>query len=290
MIKDPEILFVIMRLDAFISSHLKKPKEAVAKFEAVAEFAANNDFYNELQLAYYDLGYACINDEQTHKAYDYWNKLAELNRNYHGIQGLIMNLRREMSNEINSPFDEKVTEKVAEWLEGAFPQNFLWEICGLKSEKKFNIKNYLFAMKTAYSPDNSSPSDIMHYADDMLSDFSQLDLENFKIISGKVIDKLGYRVNEILNSYKENDGCDFLATEKSTGNKVIVWVRRWKQTKVGEIPLRNFAQAVNDARAAVGLFITTNYLTDSAVSESKNFEKLKLVLPDELNSVLQRLM
>jgi hypothetical protein len=195
-----------------------------------------------------------------------------------------------MGDEIKSPYDEKITDKVNDWLEGSFPQGFLWEICGLKSDRKFNVKSYIAAVKTVYSPDSASPSEIMHYADDMISDFTKLDIENFKIISGKVIDKLGYRVNEILNTYKENDGCDFLATEKTTGSKVLVWVRRWKQTKVGEIPLRNFAQAVNDVRAAVGLFVTTSTLSDGAMESARNFEKLKLVLPDELNNVLQRLM
>jgi restriction endonuclease Mrr len=56
---------------------------------------------------------------------------------------------------------------------------------------------------------------------------------------------------------------------------------------VGEIPLRNFAQAINDAKAKQGYFFTTSPLTPAAEGILKNLEKVRVVYPDEFLRLLQ---
>ena len=67
--------------------------------------------------------------------------------------------------------------------------------------------------------------------------------------STRLVLKLGNKVDEILHTYRDSDGVDILSQSEENDDKVLVWVRRWKDSKVGEITLRNFAQAVNDIKA-----------------------------------------
>jgi restriction endonuclease Mrr len=69
-----------------------------------------------------------------------------------------------------------------------------------------------------------------------------------------------------------------------------VWVRRWKKTRIGEIPLRNFAQAVNDLRVKKGLLVTTAELTESAKTVAERLNKIVIVPPEELNTYLKGLL
>jgi restriction endonuclease Mrr len=109
-------------------------------------------------------------------------------------------------------------------------------------------------------------------------------------VAYRVCEKLGLIIDEILNTYRESDGVDFLAFQKDNKTKTLVWVRRWKGTSVGEIPLRNFAQAINDAKAKQGYFITTSPLTPSAESILKNLEKVNVIYPEEMLKLLKGLV
>jgi len=101
---------------------------------------------------------------------------------------------------------------------------------------------------------------------------------------------MGYAVDEILTTYREADGVDFLAHSLAEKEKVLIWVRRWKGTKVGEIPLRNFAQAINDIKAKNGLFITSTELTPSAEGSMNMLSKVTVVYPDQLAALLADLI
>ena len=285
-ISDTDILFVLMRLDAVLHSHLKKHKEAVSKFEALLNYCRKNSMKEEETLVLYDLGFACLFDEQANKAYDYWNKLAEIDRNYRDVQSYITELRKEMNDSTGLQKGENsVFERTATWIEEAFSQNFLWNICGLKSEIKFDLRSITSVAKPS-AEKTSEGSDFM-LEDNLTEKYCVLDGEKFRIVSGRILEKLGYRVTEFLTTYKENDGVDISATERSTGNKALVWVRRWRKTKIGEIPLRNFAQAINDNKAKTGIFITSAPFTEGALSALEKLSKVRVVNEEELNTLLQ---
>ncbi len=66
---------------------------------------------------------------------------ANPNLGYRDIQNLIMTLNREIDKS-ETVFDDSIHDYVEDWLSNIFPENFLWNICGLKSEVVLDIKPY----------------------------------------------------------------------------------------------------------------------------------------------------
>jgi restriction endonuclease Mrr len=93
-----------------------------------------------------------------------------------------------------------------------------------------------------------------------------------------------------MTTYRESDGVDFMATQKEGKVKTLIWVRRWKDANIGEIPLRNFAQAINDTKAKQGYFITTSPLSPAGESALKGLSKVTVVFPEELAGLLKGLV
>ncbi len=295
-VDDADVRFVLMRLEAFILLQLRKYDEAMKKFELLLQFAKNNNYAEETNMVEYDLGFVCIKSEKTGRAYDYWNKLYEKKRNYKNLPNLIMTLRREMDNagkEHKEEYEDSTADYADEWMKNAFSPSFLWDICGLKSEIKIDLKNIIAQFKTQAAENKDIPVDASS-ADigsaDYIATFVKLDTETFRIISNRLVEKAGYKVDEILQTYRESDGVDFMARDKATDEVAYVWVRRWTKMKVGEISLRNLAQAVNDMKAKQGVLFTTADLTENAAKSMDMLSKIRLVLPDELNGYLKNLI
>jgi len=244
---------------------------------------------DETMMTLYDIGFACVKAERSNYAYDYWNELYAMDKSYKNVQSLVTLLRKEMEMDfklLKENFDISVVEYVDEWIEKAFPKDFLWNICGLKSDIDINIRDVAVTTRVSSTKDDSYGSSISHDYSMNLETFIKLDNENFRIISNRLLGKLGYKVDQILQTYRESDGVDFL-TISPEKDKVLVWVRRWSKTKVGEIPLRNFAQAINDIKAKRGLFVTTAELTIGAETSLKNLSKVSVVNPEEVGQMLQ---
>jgi restriction endonuclease Mrr len=170
-------------------------------------------------------------------------------------------------------------------------RNFVWNICGLKSENRVDIGTIITTGRTPIVREKKEYDESETGAKDINFDsLYKLDSENFRSVAYRVCEKLGLIIDEILNTYRESDGVDFLAFQKDNKTKTLVWVRRWKGTSVGEIPLRNFAQAIIDAKAKQGYFITTSPLTPSAESILKNLEKVNVIYPEEMLKLLKGLV
>lgn len=288
---EQQTIFAAKRAMAFLYLFLKKQNTAVTKFEELLGFAKSNELIEEMYLVLYDLGFACLADEQTKKAYNYWNELDEQKKDYKGVSNLVISLRMEMDNQ-EEEFSESVYSKIDKWKKEAFPVNFLWNICGLKSKKTFDVRSYVVTtnVSSESSQESYQQEPISSAGADMIQTYLKLDSETFRIISNRALEKMGYKVDQILNTYKDVDGVDFMAKNKETGDTTFVGVRRWSKTKVGEIPLRNFAQQVNDMKARKGLFVTTADLTEGAYKTAENLSKVKVVTAEELNNFLQGLM
>jgi tetratricopeptide (TPR) repeat protein len=289
-----EVRYVARRLLAFLNVQSKKNDEAVKCFEDLLQTARENDSQSEIMLALYDLGYACIRAEQVNKAYEYWNELYQLDKTYNGVNRLITMLRREMDSgyrQSRDDFEASVMDGVDDWIAGAFPQTFIWDICGLKSDRALDIKNIMVTTRVGVSREGESDSrPAAGSGGDRIAKLIKLDTENFRIMASRVVSKMGYRVDQIMQTYREADGVDFLATSNATKEKVLVWVRRWSKTMVGEIPLRNFAQAINDIKAQQGLFVTTVDLTEPAKNNLGKLQKVTVVYPDELDEFLRGIL
>ena len=289
------IRFVARRLQALLNLQARKYDEALRLFEELLSFTESNEMTEEKLMTLYDIGFAAFKAEKTSHAYEHWNELYKLDKNYQNVQSLVTILRREMEVDfklLKESFAASVEDYVDEWLSAAFPKDFLWNICGLKSDKEINLKNIMVTARVGTGKAEGGDAD--YYGGDdysgNLERFIKLDNENFRIISNRMLGKMGYKVDQILQTYRESDGVDFLAINQETKEKVLIWVRRWTKTKVGEIPLRNFAQAINDMKTRGGLFITTIELTQGAETSLKNLSKVTVIYPHEMGEYLNGLV
>ncbi|OHD71517.1 MAG: hypothetical protein A2W19_16045 [Spirochaetes bacterium RBG_16_49_21] len=290
---DENALFVAKRLYAILSVQAKRPADGVKVLEELLSYARKKGMTEELSVILYDLGFTALNAEMTEPAYEYWNQLYQAEREYRNIQSLTTMLRKEMDFK-TGPRDVEgsVVEYTEEWLKDSFPSDFVWQICGLKSERTIDLSPLLATAHAESARDDGGEKKkaVSSMAAEKVNAFIQLDVENFRIIASRVMARLGYRVDEILQTYREADGVDFLAYSQSVKDKTLIWVRRWKDIRVSEIPLRNLAQAVNDMKARQGIFICTSELTDAGEAAMGGLSKLRVILPNELGNLLADLL
>jgi tetratricopeptide (TPR) repeat protein len=290
---DESAQFIAKRLYGILSVQAQKPSDGVKSLEEVLGYARKKAMDEEAALILYDLGFAALHAEMTELAYDYWNQLYQLNREFKNIQHLTPMLRKEMDSKAAARTDARsVIEYSEDWLRDAFPANYIWSICGLKSAKVIDLGPALAAAGTESAREDAPerkkfPTSV---AADNLNALTRLDAENFRIIAGRVAAKLGCVVDEILPTYRESDGVDFLAHSQSSNEKTLIWVRRWKDIQIGEIPFRNLAQAVNDAKAEQGIFITASELTPASENALKGLSRVRVISPAELGNLLSGLL
>jgi len=293
---DENALLISRRLLGFLNVQSKRSAESVKIFQELLAGARKDEDQDEIMTLLYDLGFACIKAEQTDNAYEYWNELYGMGRDFRNIQVLTMLLRKEMDVQAKGQQQkhESVVDYVEGWIKDAFPENFLWDICGLKSDAEIDLKKIIVSSRTFVRGEVLAAGGQDVYSSDAferLDTFMNLDAENFRIISNRVVGKLGFSVDEILQTYRENDGVDFLAKSVEDKNiKALVWVRRWKAVQVGEIPLRNFAQAVNDVKVNQGLFITATDLTPAGENAATHLSKITVIFPEKLAELLANLV
>jgi len=288
-----QVIFIAKRFLAFLQARLDKMDEAIKLFQEVLELTQKNDIVDEELVTLYDLGFACLKGERTDNAYEYWNELYRKDRSFRKVQQLVTQLRKEMETDrqTHDEFDVSVMDYIDEWITNPFPPNFLWNICGLKSDRDLNIKNVMVTTRVSADADGQSSGSGRHKSGgDLIATLMGLDTENFRIIANRLVSKMGFKVDQILQTYREADGVDFLAIDNQTKDKTLVWVRRWSKTNVGEITLRNFAQAINDIKAKQGLFLTTAELTDAARGSMRKLSKVTVIEPDEVNTLLRGLL
>ncbi len=293
---DESALLVARRLYALLCVQAKRPAEGVKVLESLLENVRKNDMQDEETILLYDLGFAALNAEMTELAYEYWNQLYQLDRGYMNVQHLTTKLRREMDT-IGKPGvsdgEGSVIEHSADWLRDAFPADFLWNICGLKSAVAVDLEGILAATRVDGARDEETQrkkTGASGQAAENIAALYQQDGEKFRIIASRAVAKMGFRVDEILPTYREQDGVDFMTVNLSNKDKTLVWVRRWKDLRISEIPLRNLAQAVNDMKVKQGVFVTTSELTEAGEAAAERLPKVRVVFPDEFGNLLTDLL
>ncbi|MBN2078676.1 MAG: restriction endonuclease [Spirochaetes bacterium] len=290
---DESAMLVARRLYGILCVQANVPAEGVKSLEILLQSLRNGGMEDATAAVLYDLGFAALHAEMTDLAYDYWDQLYQIDRGFRNIQFLTTQLRKEMDTSGQKPVGS-VLDYTEEWENAAFPENFLWDICGLRSEKRVDLAAILSTGARGEPSRDEAPAQknggTSALAAEKIDDLYRLDMENFRIIANRAVGKLGFRVDEILPTYRESDGVDFIATNLATKEKTLVWVRRWKDIHISEIPLRNFAQSVNDIKAKQGLFITTSQLTAAAEEAAKRLAKVKIVFPEEFGRVLSELL
>lgn len=292
-ITEESVKYIARRLLAFLNIQINKSDEAIKLFEDLLTFTKESQMHDELKLTLYDIGFACVKNRLLDQAYKYWDQLYRLDNEYEDIINVLNLVKKEIDKGHSSDgFETTIFDYIDEWESKAFPNDFLWNICGLKSERLIDIKNIVVPAKITKVKDTGKKevADNQSDSSDRIVNFQEADTETFRMISNRIVLKLGYKVNEILHTYREADGVDILGQSQDNNEKVLFWIRRWKGTNVGEITLRNFAQAINDNKVPKGLFLTTAELTQAAEKSLSRLSKVKVIYPNEVNELLRGLI
>ena len=286
--QDNNAIFIAKRLLAFLYVEMKKYSFAINLFEELRKDCFNNELDDELKMILYDVGFAYLAEKKADEAHSAWNELFIMDRDYKDTIDIITRLRQELDTKSNTMQDNQkpVISELGRWKKSVFPETFLWEICGLKSNIKMDLQAIVSSGKISPRIKNLNGEGNKALVSN-IDDIYKLDVAGFRRVSSKLCERLGFTIDETMNTYKNSDGVDFLATQNDNKTKTLIWFRRWKDTNIGEIPLRNFAQAINDVNVKQGYFITTSPLSAAGESVLNSFEKVKVILPEELSKHLK---
>jgi len=288
--KDKNAIFITKRLLAFIYMEMMNYPLAASLLEELREDCLNNEFEDELMLILYDIGFAYLADNKSNEAHAAWSELFQIDRSFKNIIDIMTRLKQEMDTKSVSKTDnvKPVITELGKWKREAFPENFLWDICGLKSDDKMNLQAVISSRRVSAKnrKDNEGNEESIYTIDAIY----KLDAESFERVSYRLCEKLGFTIDEVMNTYRGSDGMDFLATQKDSKIKTLIWIRRWKDANIGEIPLRNFAQAIDDVKAKQGYFVTTSPLSAAGEEVLDNLEKVKVIYPEEIAKHLPKII
>jgi tetratricopeptide (TPR) repeat protein len=292
-VAEDDVRYVAKRLLAFLNFQARNNEEGMRLMEDLLNFTRQKNMPNEIKLSLYDMGFASVRNDLLKQAYKYWDQLYQLDNDYEDVKELLNLIKKDINKtSIGDGFETSVYDEIDDWESKAFAANFLWNICGLKSSRIYDIKNIIVTTKVTKEKDRIRPdaSASQDSSEDRLIRFCNLDNENFRVIANRLIFKLGLKVDEILHTYRDSDGVDLLAKSPENGEDILIWVRRWKGTNVGEITLRNFAQAINDIKATKGILLSTADLTDAAQKSLSKLSKVSVISPSEINDLLKGLL
>ena len=264
--------FIAERLSGILYYQDNNANSAFQLYENLLNIARNSRSEDELKMILYDMGFICIACEKSGDAMTYWNELYKLDENYKRIEKLIGKFAE--GGQISGKDllkNGSLGSFASEWIYDAFPANYIWRICGLRASEFFDLRVIYDRDRTQVIPKETF---------ELVEKLNSLDSENLKMLAGNIVQKMGYFINETLNTYKDFDGIDFTATSP---NKVstLVWFRKWNGVNIGEIPINNFGQAIRDFGMEEGLFITSGELTPQTEELLKSMPQVKMVsLPD----------
>jgi tetratricopeptide (TPR) repeat protein len=283
--KDNNAIFIAKRLLAFIHIEMEDYPPALKLLEELKEDCSREGLNDELKIILYDIGFAYLAHTRNDEASLAWNELFQMDRNFRNIMDISVRLRQEMEAKPGSKADtyKPVITELRSWKRGVFHRNFLWDICGLKSDERLDLLEIISDVRDS----SNSTDDFLNDERDEdriseIGDIYKLNIDAFERISIKLCEKLGFTIDEVMSTYRGSDGLDLMATQKDGKVKTLICIRRWKDTNIGEIPLRNFAQTINDVNAKQGYFITTSPLSAAGESVLNSLEKVKVIFPEEL--------
>lgn len=173
-----------------------------------------------------------------------------------------------------------------DWARSRFNTSFIYQISGLKMERKLDIDALL-------NQDNS-PRVARQQAsidpEEMIERFNALKGQAFETVCRKIVATLGYRVISLL-PYRDSDGMDILAqstTEKD--RKAVFEIRKWKNQPISDIFLRNMQNQINEQKAQEGFVIAAAHLTDGAQTALQTLNKIKVINEFDLIDLLRRVL
>ena len=224
------------------------------------------------------------------------NYLTEVNKAYTQLNKLRSTMGLNDDKYKNERYDKYVDKEATEAWEKVLN---LWEASLLnfdyitsltEIEKTMDIDKILSdfnADKSSY--DNAKTANINE-----IDNIYKLSYSNFKKLCQNIVQtKLSY---SILQEYVDNiikyeygDEVNFLAYHINKGKKdlTLISFKRWKNTEVGELILRDFMLMVNESGAKSGRLILPVRLSNSAISYALHNDKITVYSRSQFNSFLK---
>ncbi|MCZ9870898.1 restriction endonuclease [Brachyspira hyodysenteriae] len=157
-------------------------------------------------------------------------------------------------------------------------------------ENKMDIDKILAELNNASNENDNIKNTNLNEIDKIYS----LNLNNFKKLCKNLIqNKLSYSImqeyTDNVISYNYGDEVNYLAYHitKSRKDLTLISVKRWKNTEVGELIIRDFLLMVNESGAKNGILILPVRLSNSAKSYAKHNDKITVYTRSQFNSFLK---
>ncbi|MEI0700327.1 restriction endonuclease [Brachyspira intermedia] len=188
---------------------------------------------------------------------------------------------------VNSQYIESWENSVRLW-EDSF--NSLDTILNLiEIERNVDIEKVL--LECNINENNAAIENVSSKKVDKIFDIS---LSSFKSICQDIIQKkLLYSAvqeyNEKLIDYDYGDEVNYLAfaVNKSKKDLTLISFKRWRNTEVGELVIRDFLLLINEAGAKNGILVLPLELTNSARSYATHNDKIKVYTRNQFNYMLR---
>ena len=188
---------------------------------------------------------------------------------------------------VNSQYIESWENSVRLW-EDSF--NSLDSILNLiEIERNVDIEKIL--LECNINENNATIENVSSKKVDKIYDIS---LASFKSICQDIIQKkLLYSAvqeyNEKLIDYDYGDEVNYLAfaVNKSKKDLTLISFKRWRNTEIGELVIRDFMLLINEAGAKNGILVLPLELTNSARSYATHNDKIKVYTRNQFNYMLR---
>ncbi len=188
---------------------------------------------------------------------------------------------------VNSQYIESWENSVRLW-EDSF--NSLDSILNLiEIERNVDIEKILLECNI-----NESNATIENVSSKKVDKIYDISLASFKSICQDIIQKkLLYSAvqeyNEKLIDYDYGDEVNYLAfaVNKSKKDLTLISFKRWRNTEIGELVIRDFMLLINEAGAKNGILVLPLELTNSARSYATHNDKIKVYTRNQFNYMLR---
>ena len=159
----------------------------------------------------------------------------------------------------------------------------------IEIERNVDIEKIL--LECNINENNATIENVSSKKVDKIYDIS---LASFKSICQDIIQKkLLYSAvqeyNEKLIDYDYGDEVNYLAfaVNKSKKDLTLISFKRWRNTEVGELVIRDFMLLINEAGAKNGILVLPLELTNSARSYATHNDKIKVYTRNQFNYMLR---
>ena len=162
------------------------------------------------------------------------------------------------------------------------------------NESSIDVDNILLNLKITHNIkfDNKTRSTHNNSNNNIVDKIYNLTFNNFKKLCRNIItNKLSYTiVQEFIDNPDDNiDEIDYLAYDSEIGkyNLTFISIKRWQNTNIGELILRDFIVKIKDSGAKRGVLIVPVELTSSAKSYAVHSEIVTIYSRNQLNNLLK---